>query len=301
MYDLIGSKNFAKKMNDRIFTDYYYRLMLIARSRFDWNGLPNNIDYAWIERYLYSEGACVFYKDPVLGFMIAKMGTNGPLNAYNEPVNIQPIADNYYYEGPQLVNGENCVIIKNNSEMIPTLPTIELYAYKLMNIDRTIDININQQKIPLIVQCSDKQRFSLKQVISQRNDNEFIIWGDKNLDLSGVHVLKTEAPIIFDQLEIQKHMIYNECMTFLGVNNANQDKRERLVSDEVSANDQQIQVNNDVSLEARIRACKMIKEVFGLDISVNRKKAQFDLLETENEVFEEDEAGEEEENIEEVQ
>lgn len=300
MYELIGSKNFSKKMNDRIFTDYYYRLMLIARSRFDWQGLPNNIDYAWIERYLYSEGVCVFYNDPILGFMIAKMGTNGPLNAYNEPVNIQPIAYNYYYEGPQLINGENCVIIKNNAEMIPTLPTIELYAYKLMNIDRTIDININQQKIPLIVQCSDKQRFSLKQVIAQRNDNEFIIWGDKNLDLSGVHVLKTEAPIIFDQLEIQKHMIYNECMTFLGVNNANQDKRERLVSDEVSANDQQIQVNNDVSLEARLRACKMIKEVFGLDISVNRKKAQFNLLETENEVFEEDEAGEEEENIEEV-
>ena len=286
MYQLIGMKNIAKKMNDRVFTDYFYRLMLIARSRFEWHDLPNNIDFAWIERYLFNEGVCVFYKDPVLGYMVAKMGTNGPLNAYNEPVNIQPIAYNYIYTGPQLVNGENCVLIKNNSEMIPTLPTIELYALKLANIDRTIDVNIQQQKIPLIVQCSDKQKLSLKQVISQRNENEPIIWGDKNLDLTGVHVLETEAPIVFDRLEIQKHMIYNECMTFLGINNANQDKRERLVADEVEANDQQIQASNDVSLEARYRACEMINKVFELNISVNKKISQNEIMEL-SEGFEE--------------
>jgi hypothetical protein len=57
-------------------------------------------------------------------------------------------------------------------------------------------------------------------------------------------------------------------MTFLGINNANMNKRERLVDDEVQANNEQIMYSADVMLKARERACKRINEIFGLNISV---------------------------------
>lgn len=279
MFELLSMKNQAKRMNDIVFSDYYYRLMLIARSLFEWHDLPNWIDEKWIERYLYNEGGCLFYKDPIVGFMVAKMSAAGPLNYYNEPTTVMPIANNYVYTGEQLINNDNCVIIRNNDDMIPTANTIKLYAYRLATIERTIDANIQQQKTPLIVKCSDKQRLTLKNVIAQRNENEPVIWGDKNLDISGVEVLNTTAPIVFDKLEIQKHMVYNECMTFLGINNANMDKRERLVDDEVQANNEQVQANEDVMLKARKLACERINEIFGLNISVERRMHQEPIME----------------------
>ena len=67
-------KSTAKLINDRILTDYFVRLMLISRSLFKWENLPNGLDEKWIERYLFSEGKCLFYKDPTVGYMVAKMG-----------------------------------------------------------------------------------------------------------------------------------------------------------------------------------------------------------------------------------
>lgn len=268
-------KTIAKILNDRTYTDYFYRLQLIARSVFKWNNLPNGMDEKWIERYLFTEGKCLFFNDKEKGFMITKSCDFGNLNPYDEPVEVMPFATNYT-NSKGLTNGEECVIIRNNDLMLPTAPTIELFAYRLSEISRTIDININGQKTPFIILCSDKQKLSMKNVYSQLTGNEPVIYGDKNLDIDNVRVLNTNAPIVFDKLQIQKHAIWNECMTFLGINNANMDKRERLVDDEVQANNEQVEMCADVMLKARERACEEINNLFNLDISVERRKIKVD-------------------------
>lgn len=274
-YKLLSYQSVAKQLNNITYTNYYYRLMLIARSLFKWNNLPNGINEKWIERYLYSEGACVFYKDPIVGFMVAKIGNTGPLNYYDEPTTIRPYATNYLYTDPsdndQLDNNVNCVIIRNNADSIPTYPMIQLYSADLTNIKRTIDTNIEAQKMPVIVTCSDKQKLSLKQAIKQKQDNEPVIYADKGLETKEIGTLKTDAPIVFDKLQIQKTNVLNECLTFLGINNANTDKRERLVTNEVEANNEMIRINADVMLEVRKQACKEINKMFGLNISVEKR------------------------------
>lgn len=272
-YNLLSYKSIANQLNNRTYTDYFYRLMLIARSLFKWEGLPNGIDEKWIEKYLFYEGTCVFYKDPNLGFMVTKWSTEGTLNAYDEPTTIRPYATNTMElnNGELLDNNENCVIIRNNDDMIPTFPTIQLYSADLTNIKRTIDTNISVQKTPTVVTCTDKQKLTFKQAIKQRDENEPVIYGDKNIDINSINVLNTSAPIVFDKLQIQKNNIWNECMTFLGINNANTDKRERLVDDEVQANNQLIKANEDVMLKAREKACELINNMFGLNISVKRR------------------------------
>lgn len=273
MYEIKQFKNNSKIINNRVFTDYFYRLMLLSKSLFKWNNLPDGLDERFIERYLFSEGECLFFHDEKLGYMVTKMVPNGQYNAYLEPTLVRPFAYNYEYDGATLYNNENCVIIRNNDESIPTLPTIELYAMKLTNIDRTIDVNILNQKTPLIITCTDKQKLSLKNVINQRNENEYAIYGDKGLDVDNmINVLDLKSPVVFDKLQIQKHDVWNECMTFLGINNANQDKRERLVADEVSANNEQVYASEDVMLKARQTACEQINKMFGLNISVERRK-----------------------------
>lgn len=271
MYEILRMANEIKNLNDLIYTDYYMRLMLMARSVFKWNNLPNGMDERWIERYLFNEGKCVFFKDREYGFMVAKCAPFGNLNYYDEPTLVTPVATNWS-KRVALENEKECVIIRNNDIMLPTAHSIKLFAMRLANVTRTIDVNINAQKTPILIKGSQRQQQTLINLYRKWSGNEPVIYGDKNLEANAeLTVLNTEAPIVFPQLQIQKHAEWNEAMTFLGINNANMDKRERLVDDEVQANNEQIDVSADVFLKARERACERINEVFSLNISVERR------------------------------
>lgn len=261
-YEVMNMKSIARELNNRKYTDYFYRLSLIAKSRFKWNNLPNGISEKWIERYLFTDGRCVFFKDEEKGFMVCKCNGKGPVNNYDEPVSVRPYGTNY--QGKELVNNKECVVIKNNDDEIPTTYTIQLYAHDLANISRTIDVNINGQKTPYMIKCTDKQQNSVKAAYNKVKDNEPVIYVDKQMDTGAFEVIPTIAPIVFDKLQIQKHEIFNECMTFLGINNANMNKRERLVTNEVEANNEQIEMSAQVMLSTRQEACEKINELFGL-------------------------------------
>ena len=269
---MLDFKSYEKQLNNRTFTEYYKRLKLLAKSLFKWNNLPNGINEKWIEKYLFSEGKCMFFKHETLGFMVAKCSEGGTLNEYDEPTLLRPTLRNA--ETEDLINGSECVLICNNDDCIPTNPFIELFAYRLTDITRTIDINVSAQKTPVLMLCTDKQKMTLKNVYRQWNGFEPVVYGDKDLDLNGVKVLKTDAPIVFDKLQIEKNHIWNECMTFLGINNANMDKRERLVDDEVQANNEQIEIFADMMFKAREQACKEINKVFKTNISVEFRVAE---------------------------
>ena len=271
-YKLLSYKSVAQMANNMTFSYYYYKLMLIAKSLFKWENLPNNMDERWIEKYLFTSGKCIFFKDPTLGFMVAGLAQEGSVNAYGDPTKVYPIAPNYVYSGEQLVNSENCYIIRNNDLMLPNFPIIRQYSFKLTNIDRAIDVNIENSKTPIIVRCSDNQKLSLKNAINQRKDNEPVIWTADNANINDmVEVLQTNTPIVFDKLQTQKHMLLNEVFTDLGINNANMDKKERMVANEVEANNEQVKASEDVMLKAREEACKQINRIFGLNISVRRR------------------------------
>lgn len=267
--NLLSYESTARYLNDRVYTDYFTRLMLIARSVFEWKNLPKGLNEKWIERFLFSEGQCVFFKDERLGFMVASCVRDGRINNYDEPTTVRPVAHDL--PPTRLINGQDCIVIQNNDECFPTAPSIELYAYRLAKIDRTQDVNIEGQKTPYILKCSERQKLSVKNAMKQRADNEPVIIADNNFDVNSIDSMPTVAPIVFDKLEIQKHNVWNEAMTYLGLNNANQDKRERLVADEVEANNEQVEGCFNVMLKARQDACKRINDLFHTNISVEKR------------------------------
>lgn len=264
MNNTLKYKSFAKQMNNRVFNDTFIDLMLIAKSVFEWINLPNGMNEKWIEDYLFSEGSCVFFKDKTKGFMVTSYTPYGNLNHYNEEIYLMPVAQNYECNDRVLENNIDCVIIKNNDISMPTAPTIEIYAHKLTTIDRTIDTNILAQKTPVIISCSEKERLSLIQYMEKRNDNEPVIFVTDKMNRDGIKVDDLKVPMVFKDLELQKHMVRNEILTRLGVNNANQDKKERLVTDEVQANNEHVEACFNTMLKARQKACEEINRIFGL-------------------------------------
>lgn len=267
-YKLMSCEKLSKQLNDITYTDYFNRISGMARTVYRWENLPNNINGEWIERFLFTEGECIFFKDDTLGFMVTKVTASG-VNAYDEPIDLRPTANNYTNLNTYQ-NNVDAVLIKNNADGIPSIATVELFSMRLANITRAIDVNVDQQKTSTLIICDEKQRLSLKRVYQQWAGNEPVIYGDKLLSSTPIQALKTDAPIVFDKLQLQKNAILNECYTFLGINNSNQDKRERLVADEVSANDEQIEAHAERMYSARKRACDMINKLFGLNVSVSR-------------------------------
>lgn len=65
-----------------------------------------------------------------------------------------------------------------------------------------------------------------------------------------------------------KQAILRECMTLLGIENANMDKKERLVSDEVNANNQQVIASRNIWFSERKKAIEELNKKFNLNASV---------------------------------
>lgn len=111
-----------------------------------------------------------------------------------------------------------------------------MFARRLYNLDRIIDINANAQKTPVLVQASEKQRLVLLNVYKEFDGNAPVIFGDKNLDINGLKVFSTNAPYNCDKLYQLKTQVWNEALTYLGISNVNIQKKERLITPAASYN-----------------------------------------------------------------
>ena len=272
-------------MNNRTYMQYYNRLTELALSMFEWKNLPKTVDPRFLEMCLYSDGMCVFFEDEVLGYLGLRCMIGGRLNVYQIPTDRKAYATNGYQKN---LDGTNSVIIFNNYLHTNSMLDVEMFSKRLYNLDRAIDVNANAQKTPVLIQCDESQRLTMKNLYKQYEGNEPFIFGSKGLDANGLKVLQTGAPYVADKLYELKTQIWNEALTYLGISNINVVKKERMITDEVTQNQGGTVASRYSRLESRRQACKQINEMFGLDIWVNYREDFQDIEEQQNENEEEE-------------
>ena len=265
-------------INNKTYIDYLNRLRLIATSLFTWDKLD---DYAgkgasrFLEQSLYDNGRACFIEDSELGYLALKVNPSDKLNVYNLPTKVLASSIGYNKE----YAFDDVVYIMNNELQMPTADTIQLFAYRLYETERTIDTNLIAQKTPVLIEGDTKTILTLKNVYMQYSGNTPFIFGNKQFDISNkLNVLKTDAPYLIDKLENHKHEIWNEAMTYLGIDNANTDKKERLITDEVESNNELINYYLNCFYKTRKKACDEINSKYGLDVSIKLNKDVLDLL-----------------------
>ena len=278
----INETELAMIVNNRTMIDYLDRLRMLATSLFTWKGLDEVAGTGasrFLEQSLYEDGRGCFVKDDKLGFMALNVNPSDKLNIYMLPtrVNAWSIGYNKQYDF------DDIVYIMNNELQKPTLESLELFAYRLYETERTIDINLQAQKTPILIEGDTKTILTLKNVYMQYSGNTPFIFGNKQFDISNkLNVLKTDAPYLIDKLTIHKHELWNEALTYLGIDNANTDKKERLITDEVESNNDLINFYLNCFYKTRKQACDLINEKFLKDsdvkISISLNKDVADLL-----------------------
>lgn len=258
-------------LNNQTFLDYLNRFKKVALSIFEWVNLPETMNAQAIERALFYNGQCAFLKDKNYGFINTKCCSNGKINIYGFPTSLNCYSYEYSTSRKLYVSKNTnfdeyteCILVQNDWEATPTSQTMELFALRLYEAERTIDVNIKAQKTPILLLIDEAQRHSLLQLYNKYDGNEPFIFGDKNaLQDNQIRAIKTDAPYLADKLMDYKKEIWNEALTFLGINNIMIDKKERLITDEANSNNELINLNLQSYLAPRKRACEQFNEKFG--------------------------------------
>lgn len=256
--------------NGATYVQYYNRLMELSMSMFEWKNLPDTVDERYLELGLFSSGCMVFFKDDVIGELALNMTYQGGFDIYGEPTKRR--AYSRYNQFQTTLDKDNSVIIWNNMLRTNSALDVQMFAYRLYNLDRIVDINANAQKTPVLITCDEKQKLTMKNLYLQYEGNYPVIFGDSNLDIKSLSVLKTDAPFVSDKIYDLKVKIWNEALTYLGISNINTTKKERMITDEVIRNQGGTIASRYSRLESRRRAVKKINKIFGLNITVDYRE-----------------------------
>ena len=260
-------------MNNYTWRQYYNRLMQLGMVMFKYKNMPKEIDERFLEKTLFNRGSAIFFRDEDLSingstngsFLVLPSANYGKFDVYDVPTERRAYATNGYQ---RQLNIDDSVIIYNNYLRTNSRLDVEMFAKKLYNIDRAIDVNANAQKTPILLLCEENQQLSYINLYKEYDGNAPVIKGTTGLDLEGFQVLKTDAPYVADKLYELKTNIWNEALTYLGITNITYSKKERMITDEVNRMIGGTLANRYSRLLARQQAWNKINEMYDLDVIV---------------------------------
>lgn len=257
-------------VNNLTYMQYLNRLTELSVSMFEWKNLPPTVDARYLELHLFETGSMVYFDDDVIGNLCLDCLPSGRLDVYGNPVLRRAYSGYNNYQ--KLLKESNSVIIWNNYLHTNSILEVKMFARRLYNLDRIIDVNANAQKTPVLIQGTEQQRLTLKNLYKEFDGNSPFIFGDKNLDLNSLKCLQTGAPYVCDKLYNLKQMYWNEALTYLGINNTGAQKRERMLSIESSQAQGGTISSRYSRLQSRREAVEKINAMFGTNIEVNYRE-----------------------------
>ena len=253
----------------------FRRFELLALNQYKWTGLPETIEERHIERVLFNDGKVLFFEDPELGLLCLPCGATSHVNVYGDPLSYNVHGFGYN----KRVTLDDAVLIENNKLRLPTRSIVLYFVGELYEALCTRRVNLKTLKAPFLANGNSDTILTLKKTLEDIDNNVWAIFADKSFNLEdAIKVFPTGVKCMTTELTDLYHDILNEALTYLGINNANTDKRERLIVSEADSNNQFIDSCGEMFLEARQRAADAINAKWGLNIKVEPRVSRDDPL-----------------------
>lgn len=245
--------------NFKTYAMYRRQLLTLAENVFEFKNLPSFIDVSYLNKELLRKGAIAFFVDDVMGLLALPYTSIGSLDVYGRPLSIQVIARNGY---TRTLKRDEFVIMYDNDGRYPLWLDILQYAERIAQATRTIDINIAQQKTPRFWRTKSENEKSVKDLVNNVDGYENIVLTYKDLDLDDTTIVLEPAPYVADKIDMQKDKLYNEFLRLIGVANLSYQKKERNISDEITAMQGGTIASRFSRFEPRKRAIEEINKKF---------------------------------------
>lgn len=266
---LMKIKSEAQAENIITFAEMFNRFSNLAITRIIWDGLPSSVDERFLNTALYIYGQAAFFEDPNMGFMALPCTVAGEYNAYYNPTSVEAYSFNYRRRLTQ----DEFVFIRNNPTRTPTAWPVFEYTKRMADLLRSMDVLNKKLKQPYLITCDEKQRLTYENILKKVSDNEWFILGAKDfgLDKNNLQVVDLKVNPYFEDIWYSYHSIEQILYTALGIESRGEDKKERVLVDEVNANNMVTDMSVFVTLKELEAACEKINEKYGLNVSVKMK------------------------------
>jgi hypothetical protein len=281
----MGFKKNPANRQEQMIENVYIRILTdLCASRFKWENVPEEIDLRFLELTLFYQALSVFYFDGRYDkYMSLRANMNGYLDYQNNPTGYNVIGNNFTTVSVSAIKDTQSFDNKSISQIIgkgipiwankqrtPDVDIVLIYAKKLANFDRTVEINAMNARMPKVVVSNENMQLTMSNLSRQIEEGQNNLKVRGNVNLEDIKALDLGIdPLAILNIDIVRDRQWNKCMTLLGIQSSNQDKKERLVSDEVTANGDQTSMMRYVNLNERRRAADAINKYYGLDISVD--------------------------------
>ena len=271
-----------KRLNNVSYMMWFDYLAALCQARFKWE-LPDTANEEMLERAMFRNAKAVFFQDEGLvtedspGIVTLPFMQTSNFTIYGYPKELKPFS--YYTGAPNYdyIPISDCVVCFANIGRYSDWTIVDYYASRLSDAQRTIDINLAQQKsIAGAMVGSDAQKKSMEAVIKRISENTPFIVVDKDMfDMAALNPssnsfmdIRFDVPYIADKVQVYMHNLVNEFLTKIGIENTTQDKRERMVADETNANIGSVEMARRIAMRPREKAAKEASEKWGVTISV---------------------------------
>ena len=257
--------------------------------RYLWQKLVNVFTYDlpedWaadtVQAALFGNGCCAVVPTAKFG-LVAAWATPGGYDINMEP-HFVVIANRLLptLTGKQLVIGRDCAAIHIAPDWCGAVDLIATYATKLALAMQAIDVNLINSKIAYVFAARDQASAkSFKAMMDKINTGEPAVVVDKALfndDGSPNWQLFTQNlknTYLVSDLLCDLKKIEDEFDSKVGIPNANTDKRERLITDEVNANNAETAIIAAGWLDHIQTGLKQVREMYGVDIKIDWRYKQ---------------------------
>ena len=232
--------------------------------------IPKN----YLRFFLYIEGTYTTIYTSRFGWVILPY-TVSEFDFYYQPKQI--VCSNRFFDEAKVgLVGVNCEIVRIFDDYRGILPFIRQYASAFALCDKAIEVNLMLTGRGTILGVPDKKSAdTIKAAFDKSTDGTPVVTIGKdvlgdNVKLSDLAV-DFSTPFVADKVHELKRSIMNDFLTTVGVNNANINKRERLNSDEVNANNDEVETIKSIMFENIEDSFDRVNAVSGLGFTVEER------------------------------
>ena len=276
-----GDSIFLNDVEDDQFMRLFNTYKTLALNRYRWENLPKGLESRHIEKALFEYGQAFFYEDKTTGIRCLPCFESNELNIYGDPIGVKVVGYNGFSEHKTMQEG---VCVLDNDTRVPPILHIRHFVELMNKTQSTLYANLDQQKFPFIIPMSEETKLTMSNIMEQTKGFQSCIMVDESISEQlqrgngecAIRVLQTGVPYLLDRLSDFESRVENKLFTFLGLNNTNENKKERMVVDEVNANNTAVQMMLDTGYKCRQTACELVNEMFGLNMSVIKVVDTFD-------------------------
>ena len=253
--------------NMKTYLMYREEMLTLAENVFEFKNLPEFIDVSYLNKTLLRNGSIAFFKDEVLGLIALPYDVIGNFDIYGRPQNIMCRAANGTYY--KRLSQDEFVIMYDNNGRYPIFMDICQMAERIALSKRTIDVNIVQQRTPRIWKTSQDKKRTLQDMLANIDGMEENIATYESIDIDDMNVVLAPAPFVADKIDMHLDKEWAEFYRLIGVANLIEQKKERMIRDEMSASQGGTVASRFSRFEPRKRAIDEINKKFGTNIEVS--------------------------------